>query len=298
MGDFIMVKALPPLAWFRAFEAAARHLSFTAAAAEIGMTQSAVSQHVRSLETSLGTALFTRRARGLSLTDDGRKLLPKVGAALETLTLATRDFDQVLSENMLTIASSVSVAQWIIAPHLAEFKQAHPDIGLRFLSTIWPDDFNTVRADVEIPFGSEKQVGRNALKLPSQGLIALKSPALQGTIETLPLIESVGTSDGWKTWSAQVGGTPKPDVFVDTYGAALTFAVNGAGIALVTEVLAPHALETGQLERAHEAVAPCSEGYYLRINEANPTAGQFRDWLLDKIGRTEAELPQKRHTCL
>ena len=288
MGDFIMVKALPPLAWFRAFEAAARHLSFTAAAAEIGMTQSAVSQHVRSLETSLGAALFIRRARGLSLTDDGRKLLPKVGSASEALTAATRAFDQVPSDNILTIASSVSVAQWIIAPQLADFARHNPGIRLRFLSTIWPDDFNTVRADIEIPFGSEKQVGRNATKLKSRGLIALKSPALEGSVDTLPLIESVGTSDGWKTWAEVVGGEPKPDVFVDTYGAALNFAMHGAGVALVTDVLAHHALETGQLVMAHEAIAPCTEGYYLRINEANSTAKQFRDWM---FGKVEQNLP-------
>ena len=282
-----MVKSLPPLAWFRAFEAAARHLSFTAAAAEIGMTQSAVSQHVRSLENSLGAAMFIRRARGLSLTDDGRKLLPKVGSALETLSAATSAYDSVPTDNVLTIASSISVAQWIIAPHLADFSRHHPNIRLRFLSTIWPDDFHTVRADVEIPFGSEKQVGRGAVMLDCNGLIALKSPALEGTVETLPLIESVGTSDGWKTWGENVGGNPKPEVFVDTYGAALNFAVHGAGVALVTEVLAQHALETGQLVRAHQAIAPCKEGYYLRVNEAHSTAKQFRDWLFSKVETVE-----------
>lgn len=283
MGDLIMVKALPPLAWFRAFEAAARQLSFTAAAGEIGMTQSAVSQHVRSLETSLGVDLFIRRPRGLSLTDDGRKLLPQVGSALETLTAATRAFETVPTENVLTIASSVSVAQWIISPHLPEFTRSHPEIRLRFLSTIWPDDFHTIRADIEIPFGSQKQVGRDAVMLEPNGLIALKSPNIEGTIETLPLIESVGTSDGWKTWGAVVGGNPKPEIFADTYGAALHLAVHGNGVALVSKILAQHAIQTGQLMLAHAATAPCKEGYYLRVNEANATAKQFRDWLLEKI---------------
>jgi LysR family glycine cleavage system transcriptional activator len=278
-----MVKALPPLAWFRAFEAAARRLSFTAAAEEIGMTQSAVSQHVRSLETSLGVALFIRRARGLSLTDDGRKLLPQVGSALETLTAATREFGNVPTENILTIASSVSVSQWIISPYLFEFTQSHPKVRLRILSTIWPDDFKTVRADIEIPFGSQKQVGRDAVMLEPNCLIALKSSTLKGTIETLPLIESVGTSDGWNTWGEVVGGNPKPEIFADTYGAALNLAVHGNGVALVSKILAQYAIRTGQLELAHAAVAPCKEGYYLRVNEANPTAKQFRVWLLEKI---------------
>lgn len=278
-----MVKSLPPLAWFRAFEAAARQLSFTAAADEIGMTQSAVSQHVRSLETSLGVALFIRRARGLSLTDDGRKLLPQVETALETLTAATRAFETVPTENTLTIASSVSVAQWIISPHLADFTKRHPQIRLRFLSTIWPDDFKSVRADIEIPFGSQKQVGLDAVMLEPNGLIALKSPTLKGTIETLPLIESVGTSDGWKTWGEVVGGNPKPEIFTDTYGAALNFAVHGNGVALVSKLLAQYAIQTGQLELAHNASVPCKEGYYMRVNEANPIAKQFRDWLLGKV---------------
>ena len=278
-----MVKALPPLAWFRAFEAAARRLSFTAAAEEIGMTQSAVSQHVRSLETSLGVGLFIRRARGLVLTDEGRKLLPKVGSALETLTAAAQAFDVVPTENVLTVASSVSVAQWIISPHLAAFTADHPNVRLRFLSTIWPDYFHTVRADVEIPFGSKKQVGRDAMMLEPNGLVALKAPYLKGTVETLPLIESVGTSDGWKSWQQIVGGEPKPGIFVDTYGAALNLAVDGNGVALVSEVLARHALRTGQLVRAHDAVIECKEGYYLRINEADETARQFRDWFVCKV---------------
>ncbi|MDG1068013.1 MAG: LysR family transcriptional regulator [Sulfitobacter sp.] len=285
MGDLTMMKALPPLAWFRAFEAAARKLSFTAAAEEIGMTQSAVSQHVRSLETSLGVALFIRRARGLSLTDDGRKLLPQVGSALETLTAAARAFETVHTENVLTIATSVSVAQWIISPYLSDFTQSHPNIRMRFLSTIWPDDFHTVRADIEIPFGSQKQVGRDAIMLEPNDLIALKSPTLKGSIEALPLIESVGTSDGWKTWGEVVGGDPKPELFVDSYGAALNLAVHGNGIALVSRILAQHGLHAKQLELAHTARAPCKEGYFLRVNEAKPIALQFRDWLLGRIER-------------
>jgi len=105
-----MAKSLPPLTWFRAFEAAARNLSFTAAADEIGMTQSAVSQHVKALESRLGVALFIRKARGLALTDDGRKLIPQVASALGTLTAASRIFETGTTQNLLTVATSVSVA--------------------------------------------------------------------------------------------------------------------------------------------------------------------------------------------
>ena len=278
-----MVKALPPLAWFRAFESAARRLSFTAAAEEIGMTQSAVSQHVKSLETSLGVALFIRRPRGLSLTDDGRKLLPQVSSALETLTVAARNFDTVPSKHVLTVAASVSIAQWLISPRLNEFTNKNPEINIRFLSTIWPDDFHTVRADVEIPFGSQKQFGRNATRLEPSGLVALKSPKFSGNIESSTLIESVGTSDGWKLWAESVGGNPMPKIFVDSYGAAMNLAINGNGIALVSNILAQDAIRSGKLIMADKTLLTCNEGYYLRYNDKNLLAKQFHDWLINSL---------------
>lgn len=278
-----MVKALPPLAWFRAFEAAARYLSFTAAADEIGMTQSAVSQHVKSLETSLGVALFIRRARGLSLTDDGRKLLPQVSSALETLTVAARNFDTVPSKNILTVATSVSVSQWLISPRLSEFTHKNPNINIRFVSTIWPDDFHSVRADVEVPFGSPKQFGRHATRLEPSGLVALKSPKLQDNIDNSILIESVGTSDGWKLWAEIVGGNPMPKIYVDSYGAAMNLAMQGNGIALVSNVLAQDALKAGKLVMANETILPCNEGYYLRYSDKNLLAKQFNDWLIHSL---------------
>ncbi|MDC0604544.1 LysR family transcriptional regulator [Amylibacter sp.] len=283
MDNLVMVKALPPLAWFRAFESAARRLSFTAAAEEIGMTQSAVSQHVKSLETSLGVALFIRRPRGLSLTDDGRKLLPQVSSALETLTVAARNFDTVPSKNVLTVAASVSIAQWLISPRLNEFTNKNPEINIRFLSTIWPDDFHTVRADVEIPFGSQKQFGRNATRLEPSGLVALKSPKFSGNIESSTLIESVGTSDGWKLWAESVGGNPMPKIFVDSYGAAMNLAINGNGIALVSNILAQDAIRSGKLIMADKTLLTCNEGYYLRFNDKNLLAKQFHDWLINSL---------------
>lgn len=277
-----MAKTLPPLSWFRAFEAAARRLSFTAAAEEIGMTQSAVSQHVKSLESRLGVALFIRQARGLVLTDDGRKLMPQVTSALETLAAAARIFETGPTHNLLTVATSVSVAQWIIAPRLAEFTSRYPDIRLRFLSTIWPDDFHTVNASVEIPFGSHKQFGRDAVLLEPNGLVALKAPTLKGELDKLPLIEAVGTSSGWKTWQAVGGAVLSPQIFVDSFGAAMNMAVHGNGVALVSEALAQPALSTGQLVLAHERVAKSEEGYFIRADQKDPTAIQFRDWFLEQ----------------
>ena len=278
-----MSKSLPPLTWFRSFEAAARTLSFTAAAEEIGLTQSAVSQQVKSLEMRLHVPLFVRQPRGLALTDDGRRLLPQVSAALEALSTAAQTAAGGSEETLLTVATSVSVAQWVISPRLPEFTALFPDIRLRFLSAIWPDDFHSSRADVEIRFGSDKQVGKNAIPLRPDRLIAVKSPDLTGAFETLPLIESVGTSSGWRSWAETFGGSWQAAFYVDTYGMALQLAAHGNGVALISEWLAGHALETGMVARAAPETLPCQEGYSLSLPAPTPAAQAFQEWVLHTI---------------
>lgn len=275
-----MAKTLPPLTWFRSFEAAARTLSFTAAAHEIGMTQSAVSQQVKALEHRLGVLLFHRQARGLALTDEGRRLLPQVGTALDMLTAAAGAFDVGPSQKLLTVAASVSVTQWVITPHLAGFTALYPDIRIRFVSAVWPDDFARSLADVEIRFGSYKQVGAGARALVPNHLVALKSPSLSGDLETLPRIEAVGTSDGWKAFHllAEIPET-RSTLFADSYGQALALAVHGNGVCLVSAFLAGYALTSGLVETAHPVTIPANEGYFLSVADQNPSAHLFADWL-------------------
>ncbi len=274
-----MSKSLPPLTWFRSFEAAARTLSFTAAAEEIGLTQSAVSQQVKSLELRLGVPLFVRRPRGLALTDDGRKLLPQVGKALETLAAAAETLEAGPKRNLLTVATSVSVAQWLISPNLPAFAASHPECRIRLLSAVWPDDFHTARADVEIRFGSQKQVGKDAEMLLPNDLIAVKSPTLHGTPDTLPLIETVGTSAGWRNWRFDTGGSRQPSLYSDTFGMALQMAAHGNGAALVSRLITGHAIATGLVARAHPGSIPSQEGYFLSVREDIPSAAAFRTWL-------------------
>ena len=277
-----MARALPPLTWFRAFAAAARHLNFTAAADEIGLTQSAVSQQVRSLEIRLGVQLFLRKPRGLALTDDGRKLLPKVGSALETLATAAGTFDAGPTRGLLTIATSVSIAQRIIAPRIGTFLAAHPGVRTRLLSTIWPDDFKASIADVEIRFGSKKQVGARATRLTPDSLIAVASPEMTGGLEDQPLIEAVGTSEGWRSWAkqAQYEGPLEPAIHVDSYGMALDLAKHGCGIALASSFLAAPWLSSGKIIRVHPAALSSTEGYYLAVNDDSETAVAFGKWLV------------------
>lgn len=285
-----MSRTLPPLAWFRAFEAAARRLSFTAAANELGLTQSAISQQIRSLELRLGAPLFLRKPRGLALTDDGRKLLPQVDAALQGLAAATRSFEAGQARDLLTVAASVSVAQWILAPKIAGFLAAHPGVRLRLLSAIWPDEFHASLADIEIRFGSEKQVGAGARRLGPDHLIAVAARPLEAPLETQTLIEAVGASEGWAQWAAACGHAAPlhASIQVDSYGLALDLARNGVGVALTSSLLAADALATGALIRAHAAEFTGREGYHLAARPGSAPAEDFANWLTEALAAAQA----------
>ncbi len=276
-----MARALPPLGWFRSFEAAARNLNFTAAAEELGLTQSAVSQQVRALETRLGAQLFHRLPRGLALTDDGRRLLPQVENALGALGTATASFDTGPQAGLVTIATSVSIAQWVLAPHLGAFLADYPGLRVRVLSTIWSDEFKSAMADVEIRFGSEKQVGSGAMRMGPDPLIAVAAPGLGTDVREACLIEAVGTSDGWQSW-ARKAGLPDdltPQIYVDSYGMALDLAVQGAGIALTSGLLAKPLVAEGKVVQVHPLELPATEGYYLAAQSSSEAATAFSEWI-------------------
>ncbi|MEP6149153.1 MAG: LysR family transcriptional regulator, partial [Nisaea sp.] len=245
-----MARFAPPLNWFRVFQSAARHLSFTAAARELGLTQSAVSQQVRALEGRLGVALFHRQARGIALTDNGRRLLPEITSGLSMLDNAVSQFDFGPREELVTVATSISFAHWRLAPVLSRFLSVHPTIKVRLLSTVWSDEFNSTFGDIEIRFGSAELVGKDSERLQHDSLIAVAAPSLLSSgraFEEHPLIEAVGTSGGWAEWCAQSGyaPAPQPSLFVDHHGIAVQMATNGVGIALTSSLLARPSLEKG-----------------------------------------------------
>ncbi|MEM9433149.1 MAG: LysR family transcriptional regulator [Pseudomonadota bacterium] len=281
-----MKDALPPLTWFRSFEAAARLLSMTGAAQEIGLTQSAVSQHIKSLEIRLGVALFRRHARSMSLTNEGRKLLPQVEAALQSLQAATAPYRDGGQSNQITVAASISVIEWIIAPRLDDLMRQRPRLQLRFASTIWPDEFSSPRADVEIRFGSPKQVGDGATALKPNQMIAVRAAHLETEFDRCPLIETIGTSDHWQAWFERNRVPRKePTYSVDAYGTALQLAITGNGIALVSSIIAAQALKSGQVVLAHPASSEPSEGYFLALQRRDADTEFFSAWLLEQVAQ-------------
>lgn len=285
-----MARSLPPFGWLRAFESAARHLSFTAAARELGLTQSAVSQQIRSLEARLGTQLFIRKPRGLALTDNGRKLAPKVGSALQDLEDAAGDFQSASPRQTLIVATSVSISQWVLAPRLAAFQAENPGVRLRLLSTIWSDCDRADEADVGIIYGSEKQAGPGAERLSPDMLIPVAAPGVETPLAAGTLIETVGVTEGWVRWAAETGVALDVErqsvVQVDTYGLALDLCRHGVGPALVSSLIVSSALKNGLVRRVHDAAIEGPEGYFLIMRSSSELAHVFSDWLL-RVVQTE-----------
>lgn len=299
-----MARALPPLTWFRAFESSARNLSFTAAAQELGLTQSAISQQVNALESRFECRLFVRKSRGLALTDEGRRLVPTVTQAMATLRAASDSFDTKTDKKLLTISTSVSIAQWYLVPRIKEFSKAHNDVAIRLMTKVWPDEFADTDVDVEIRFDSSKSASINSTPLGAHKSIVVCAPSLLGSAKALltiddllarhPLIQAVGTSDTWQAWAEknQYDREIKASVFVDSHGLAVDMARSGSGIALTNSVIAAPSLSDRTLVKLPGALLDAQDGYHLTVFPS-PNAElslQFANWLQKEISETEARV--------
>ncbi len=285
-----MSQSLPPLGWFRSFECAAQHQSFTAAAEELGLTQSAVSQQIRLLESRLGCRLFDRKPRGITLTDDGRQLLPEITRAIDALRSATLPFEQARTE-ILTIATSVSVAQWFLAPRLSDFLNDYPQLNVRLLTTVWPDSLADT-TDVQIRFGAgegQPALGRNRLVLvAAPALITTEQlPLTDEAFQQYPLIQAVGTSDTWvnSAHHFRYNTNPGSALYVDSHGLSVDLARSGSGIALTSELIALPLLASGELVMVNPLTPDSVDGYFINVPSASGAepARQFVAWLQGEV---------------
>lgn len=173
---------LPPLGWLRAFEAAARHLSFTDAATELNLTQAAISKQVKSLELHLRQPLFIRRPRSLQLKKMGEAYLPKVHDAFERLAIGTREVFGRRRTKELTLRCAVSFAVNWLAPRLPEFLDRHPGKTIRLISSVWNDTFDADVFDLDIQYGTGLWNGVRSHRLTWETITPLCAPSLMGTL--------------------------------------------------------------------------------------------------------------------
>src|ERR1700744_2768978 len=173
-----MTGRLPSLNGLRAFEAAARHLSFTNAASELNVTQTAISHQIRRLEEELGIRLFIRQNRALALTPQARDYLPGVRAAFNDLRLATDRLLRKDNEHVLTVSTLASLAAKWLLPRLSAFQEAHPGLDVRITTSTALVDFRDGDVDAAIRYGRGHCPGVRADWLTADGLFPVCSPPL------------------------------------------------------------------------------------------------------------------------
>jgi len=293
-----VTQSIPPLTWFRAFESAARHLNFTKAARELNLTQSAVSQHVRALESKFGCNLFIRQPRGLALTDHGRRLLPSVSIAVAALSAAAATFEISGEKKVLTIAASSSISQLYITPYLKLFVDQHPGVAVRLSTKTWPDEFFGLDADLEIRFDSEQSGHENSKLLEPNEMVVVASPKFLETqnqaagspnnICEYPLIQVIGTNDTWQVWADahQIEKDLDIAAYVESHGVAVELAKSDFGVAYTNKFIAAPAIQSGALVELGKAPISAKDGYYLSIKQGQNTAlaHAFSDWLKTNMG--------------
>ena len=279
---------LPPLNWLRAFEASARHLSFTGAAQELNMTQSAVSQHIKNLEHFLGRDLFVRRARGLHLTEAGFNYLPTVQEAFATLTAGTRALVGGDRGRILTVQSNMAFSAFWLAPRLSDLLARHPWLTLNIVTAIWDPARTAPAAEVEIRFGRGLEDSMGGQRLTRDNAFPVCSPALaarEPDWRQETLLDCSGVLANWEAWLADQGERlPRGKLITlgSTYVISLNAATAGAGLAMAHGTLADDLLAQGALVRPYDHTVAMTEAYYLKTpadHEATPASRAFADWL-------------------
>jgi LysR family glycine cleavage system transcriptional activator len=291
----------PPLPLLRTFEAAARHLSFKAAAAELNVTPGAVSQQVRSLEGHLGVPLFSRGIRKVELTDRGRELLKGVSDGLQRLETATLQVREPHLAGTLRVTTVASFALHWLVPRLPQFRNRFPSIELVVDASPRTVDLLAGEADVAIRFGSGRYPGLDAELVMRDTIFPVCSPALLGgtmprqaaDLLRYPLIHDAGATQGepWATWSpwlreASLDSPGATQLHFGDATLALAAALTGQGVMLARHSIAAAALASGKLIRPIASMARESDyAYYTVATKAaftTPRLAVFRQWLLDE----------------
>ncbi len=304
-----------PLNALRAFEAAARHLSFVKAADELHVTPAAISHQVKSLEDFLGVQLFRRLPRGLLLNDAGQLFLPELRDGFAQLDKAVERVRESDARGPLMISVAPAFAAKWLVPRLERFSAAHPDIDVRISARLAVIDFQRDAFDAAIRLGRGNYPGLESTKLFDESVTPLCSPRLlEGEF---PLrrpedlqhhlllhddsLEFDAAAPKWSSWLKAAGikdidSTRGPHFSHPDH--ALQAAIDGAGVVLGWRYLATADLAAGRLIAPFDLALPLDLGFFLVCPETHaerPKVALFRQWLLDEIGRARSMGLDPRH---
>ena len=295
-----MSARLPSLNGLRAFEAAARHLSFTVAAAELNVTQTAISHQIKRLEEELGVRLFVRQNRALALTPQAREYLPGVRAAFNDLRLATDRLLRKDNDHVLTVSTLASLAAKWLLPRLSAFQEAHPGIDVRITTSTNLVDFKSGDVDAAIRYGRGLWPGLRADWLMADEMFPVCSPALLSGDKPLKCPEDLahwtllhssgGYDDDWRLWLTAAGLptdiSKQPGLTFDLILMTVQAAIDGIGVAMGRTSYVEADIAKGRLVVPFKITLPVDAGFYLVSPEARadtPKLEAFRQWLKASI---------------
>jgi len=294
-----MSRTLPPLNALRAFEAAARHLSFTKAAGELSVTQAAISHQVKALEEYLGIRLFRRLNRALLLTEEGQAYMPAVRESFDRISQATAALKRRDVSGALTVTSMPSFAAKWLVPRLARFRENHPDIDVRLTTSPHLVDFGREDVDIGIRYGTGNYPGLEVQRLMEDAVFPVCSPGLLSG--RAPLREPADLARhtllhddymiSWATWLTAAGLQdidPKVGPYFDQSDLMIQAAIAGQGVALGRSSLVEDDLLAGRLVRPFELALTPPHAYFLVCLPgmlARPKVAAFHKWLTAEMSR-------------
>lgn len=294
-----MATPLPPLSAIRVFEATARHLSFTRAAEELGMTQAAVSYQIKLLEERLGAPLFLRRPRGIVLTEAGQRLAPRTSEAFDILRDAYGRFSEAEPATLIVNTMHTFASQWL-APRLGTFQLAHPEIAVRLETTSRVVDFAREEVDVVVRAGKGQWPGLVAHELLAVRFTPMLSPRLAASVggirepKDILKLTLVDPRDPWWISWFNANGLPlealerqeSPSLSMQALDAEVAMA--GLGVALLTPAYYRRELAEGKLIQPFEQVLDEGNSYWLAYPESRrnvPKIRAFRDWIVAEAAK-------------
>ena len=301
------MRKLPPLRALHAFEAAARHHSFAAAANELGVTPTAISHQIRQLEEACGVKLFQRRPRPLLLTSAGARLYPALRNGFDALATAMALLAEEDAQTPLRVTSPNAFASKWLVPRLGSFSVTHPNLDLRISASLQHVDFGREDIDLAVRHGDGNWPELHVTRLCAEELFPACSSAL---LRSGPPVHTPADLAGhvlihdrsrkhWQDWLAAFGiegaDTERGPVF-DQTALAIDAALAGQGIALARTALASLDLIAGRLVRPLSEATPAAFSYWIVCRKSTadaPKISQFRAWLIEQVQHDRAALMQR-----
>jgi LysR family glycine cleavage system transcriptional activator len=291
-------RLIPDVTTLQAFECAARHGSFTQAAHELNLTQSAVSRQIKDLEEQLGVLLFERVRQRVVLSDDGRRFLPEVRKLLhQTEETMLRAMASASSEHSLSIATLPTFGSRWLTPRIPGFLAEHPGTIINIASRSAPFDFDEENFDLAIHYGQPVWARAACSYLCSEEILPAASPDLLKAwnpsepkdLEAAPLLHLATRPKLWAQWFELNGGsadTAYRGHRFDQFSMVIESAVAGLGFALLPKYLIEQELANGRLAVVFDRPMETENSYYLVVPEGkleNPLSQAFRAWIARQV---------------